>query len=239
MSGHSKWSTIKRKKEKTDVQKAKIFTKIVREITVCVRENGADPTSNTKLRDLIAKAKNNNLPNENIKRVIEKSSGGIDKNNYETIVYEGYGVNGVAIMVECLTDNRNRTASDVRHCFDKFGGNLGTKGCVSFIFESKGVIIVDNNNFSESKIMEDCMTYNCEDFTIFDDNIEIITSDKNLFFIKEKLEKIGYKVLSYEVEMIPTIKTSLNNQDDIETMEKLILNLENSDDVQNIYTNLD
>lgn len=239
MSGHSKWSTIKRKKEKTDVQKAKIFTKIVREITVCVRENGADPTSNTKLRDLIAKAKNSNLPNENIKRVIEKSSGGIDKNNYETIVYEGYGVNGVAIMVECLTDNRNRTASDVRHCFDKFGGNLGTKGCVSFIFESKGVIIVDNNNFSESKIMEDCMTYNCEDFTIFDDNIEIITSDKNLFFIKEKLEKIGYKVLSYEVEMIPTIKTSLNNQDDIETMEKLILNLENSDDVQNIYTNLD
>ena len=239
MSGHSKWSTIKRKKEKTDVQKAKIFTKIGREITVCVRENGADPTSNTKLRDLIAKAKSNNLPSENIKRIIEKSSGEMDKNSYESIIYEGYGVKGVAIMVECLTDNRNRTASDVRHCFDKFGGNLGTKGCVSFIFESKGVIIVENNTLDEAKIMEDFMSCNCEDFTIFDDNIEIITIDKDLFFIKEKLEYMGYSVLSYEIEMIPTTKTRLNDQDDIETMEKLILNLENSDDVQNIYTNLD
>ena len=155
MSGHSKWNNIKRKKEATDAAKGKIFTKIGREITVCVKESGPDPNNNAKLRDLIAKAKSNNVPNDNIERVIKKAAGGGDKNNYENMVYEGYGPNGVAVIVECLTDNKNRTAGDVRHYFDKFGGNLGTSGCVSFMFSKKGIVIVENNNIDEDVIMED------------------------------------------------------------------------------------
>ena len=152
MSGHSKWNNIKRKKEATDAAKGKIFTKIGREITVCVKEGGPDPNNNAKLRDLIAKAKSNNVPNDNIERVIKKAAGGGDKNNYETMVYEGYGPNGVALIVECLTDNKNRTAGDVRHYFDKFGGNLGTSGCVSFMFASKGIVIVENNGIDEDTL---------------------------------------------------------------------------------------
>ena len=159
MSGHSKWNNIKRKKEATDAAKGKIFTKIGREITVCVKEGGPDPNNNAKLRDLIAKAKSNNVPNDNIERVIKKAAGGGDKNNYETMVYEGYGPNGVALIVECLTDNKNRTAGDVRHYFDKFGGNLGTSGCVSFMFASKGIVIVENNGIDEDTLMEDAFEF--------------------------------------------------------------------------------
>ena len=144
MSGHSKWNNIKRKKEATDAAKAKIFTKIGREISVVVREGGPDPNNNSKLRDLIAKAKSQNVPNENIDRLIKKAAGGGDKNNYETMVYEGYGPNGVAVIVECLTDNKNRTAGNVRHFFDKYGGNLGATGCVSFLFSEKGVVILEH-----------------------------------------------------------------------------------------------
>ncbi|MEE1492378.1 MAG: YebC/PmpR family DNA-binding transcriptional regulator, partial [Massilioclostridium sp.] len=157
MSGHSKWNNIKRKKEKTDAQKAKIFTKIGREMAVVVREGGPDPNVNGKLRDLIAKAKANNVPNDNIDRIIKKAAGEGDKNNYESITYEGYGPNGVAVIVETLTDNRNRTASNIRHYFDKFGGNLGTSGCVSFLFNAKGVILIEGEDLDEEKVMDDCV----------------------------------------------------------------------------------
>lgn len=178
MSGHSKWSTIKRKKGKTDAERAKVFTKIGREMTVAVREGGPDPATNSKLRDLIAKAKSNNVPNENIDRVIKKAAGGQDKNDYETITYEGYGPSGVAVIVECLTDNRNRTASDVRHYFDKFGGNLGTPGCVSFLFSQKGIIVVEENIPDEEKVMEDIVEAGADDYKIEDGVLEI-TTDPN------------------------------------------------------------
>ena len=155
MSGHSKWTNIKRKKEKTDGQKAKVFTKVGREISVAVREGGGDPNSNGKLRDLIAKAKSLNVPNDNIQRIIKKAEGG-EKDNYEPITYEGYGPCGIAMMVETLTDNRNRTAANLRHYFDKFGGNLGNMGCVSFMFTQKGVIVLDGEGLDEEKTMEDC-----------------------------------------------------------------------------------
>ena len=173
MSGHSKWENIKRKKGATDAARAKIFTKIGREIAVCVKEGGPDPAGNAKLRDLIQKAKSNNVPNDNIERCIKKAAGDGDKNNYESMVYEGYGPSGVAVIVECLTDNKNRTAGDVRHFFDKFGGNLGTTGCVSFMFTDKGEIVVENNGADEDKIMEDCFEAGADDFNIDDDVIKI------------------------------------------------------------------
>ena len=175
MSGHSKWSTIKRKKEKTDSQRAKVFTKIGREISVAVKEGGPDPAVNGKLRDLISKAKANNVPNDNIDRIIKKASSEGDKNDYETIFYEGYGPCGVAVIVEALTDNRNRTAGDLRHYFDKFGGNLGQNGCVSFMFEQKGLIVIENTGIDEEKIMEDCMEAGAADFKYEEDSIEIFT----------------------------------------------------------------
>ena len=173
MSGHSKWNNIKRKKEATDAVKGKIFTKIGREITVCVKESGGDPASNSKLRDLIAKAKSNNVPNDNIERVIKKAMGDGDKNNYETMIYEGYGPSGVAVIVVCLTDIKISTAGDVRHYFDKFGGNLGTSGCVSFMFSTKGIVIIENNGLDEDTVMEDCFEYGADDLSVEDDTIEI------------------------------------------------------------------
>ena len=202
MSGHSKWNNIKRKKEATDAAKGKIFTKIGREIMVCVKESGPDPNSNSKLRDLIAKAKANNVPNDNIDRVIKKAAGGDDKNSYESMVYEGYGPNGVAVIVECLTDNKNRTAGDVRHYFDKFGGNLGTSGCVSFMFSQKGVVILENTGLDEDTVMEDCMDCGGDDFSFDEDTVEITCAPSDLHALREGLTAKGYKVLSAEVEQI-------------------------------------
>ena len=173
MAGHTKWNNIKPKKQATDAAKGKIFTKIGREITVCVKEGGADPASNAKLRDLIAKAKSNNVPNDNIERVIKKAAGEGDKNNYETIIYEGYGPNGVAVIVDCLTDNKNRTAGDIRHYFDKFGGNLGTSGCVSFLFSQKGIVLIENTGLDEDTVMEDCFEFDADDLSVEDDLIEV------------------------------------------------------------------
>ena len=196
MSGHSKWNNIKRKKEKTDAQKGKIFTKIGREMAVAVREGGPDPMNNGKLRDLIAKAKANNVPNDNIDRIIKKAAGEGDKNTYVDMVYEGYGPSGVAVIVEALTDNKNRTAGDLRHYFDKCGGNLGQTGCVSFLFNDKGVIVIDNEDgkYTEDQIMEDCMEAGAEDFEFGDGVIEIsATSDPNEFrAVREALEAKGY-----------------------------------------------
>lgn len=239
MSGHSKWENIKRKKGATDAARAKIFTKIGREIAVCVKEGGPDPAGNAKLRDLISKAKANNVPNDNIERVIKKAAGDGDKNNYEPMVYEGYGPSGVAVIVECLTDNKNRTAGDVRHYFDKFGGNLGTSGCVSFMFSDKGEVIVENNGADEDKIMEDCFEAGADDFNIDEDVIQIACGPNDVSAVREALEGMGYNVLSAEALKVPSNYTTLTDEDAIKKMNLLLENLEDNDDVQNVYHNWD
>ncbi|MGN0676168.1 MAG: YebC/PmpR family DNA-binding transcriptional regulator [Ruminococcus sp.] len=239
MSGHSKWNNIKRKKEATDAVKGKIFTKIGREITVCVKEGGADPNNNSKLRDLIAKAKANNVPNDNIERVIKKASGDGEKNNYETMIYEGYGPSGVAVIVECLTDNKNRTAGEVRHYFDKFGGNLGTSGCVSFMFSKKGFIILENTGLDEDTVMEDCFEFGADDLSVNDETVEIECTPENLHALREGLASKGYKIISAEAEQIPATYTTLESEEDIKKMNLLLEHLEDNDDVQNVYHNWD
>lgn len=239
MSGHSKWANIKRKKEATDGARAKVFTKIGREITVCVKEGGGDPNNNAKLRDLIIKAKANNVPNDNIDRVIKKAAGGGDKNNYEANVYEGYGPCGVAVIVETLTDNKNRTAGDIRHYFDKFGGNLGTTGCVSFMFSSKGIIVVDAEGIDEDKLMEDIFEVGGSDFDLDDGTAEIETEPNDLSAVRDGLTKLGYKVISAEVEQIPATYTTLEDEEAIRHMNLLLEHLEDNDDVQNVYHNWD
>ncbi|MGN0551894.1 MAG: YebC/PmpR family DNA-binding transcriptional regulator [Oscillospiraceae bacterium] len=239
MSGHSKWNNIKRKKEATDGARAKIFTKIGREITVCVKEGGGDPNSNSKLRELIAKAKANNVPNDNIERVIKKAAGGGDKTNYESNVYEGYGPNGVAVIVETLTDNKNRTAGDIRHYFDKFGGNLGTTGCVSFMFSSKGIIVADGTGLDEDKVMEDVFDLGASDFSMEDDTIEIETEPNDLPAVRDGLVEKGYKLISADVEMVPATYTTLTDEESIRKMNLLLETLEDNDDVQKVYHNWD
>ncbi|MBO5930198.1 MAG: YebC/PmpR family DNA-binding transcriptional regulator, partial [Clostridia bacterium] len=194
MSGHSKWANIKHKKEKSDAKKGKIFTKLGREITVIVKSGGPDPESNSKLRDAIAKAKANNMPNDNIERCIKKASGELGADNYEEITYEGYGPNGVAVIVETLTDNRNRTAGDLRHYFDKFGGNLGQNGCVAFMFDKKGVLIIDNTEeeLDEDAVMMDALDAGAEDFTANEDCFEVLTSTENFSAVRDALEEKGY-----------------------------------------------
>lgn len=238
MSGHSKWNNIKRKKEATDAVKAKIFTKIGREITVCVKEGGPDPNNNSKLRDLIAKAKANNVPNDNIDRVIKKAAGGEDKNNYETMIYEGYGPNGVAVIVECLTDNKNRTAGDVRHYFDKYGGNLGTQGCVSYMFTDKGLIVISNEEgeYDEDEVMEASLEAGAADFVADGDIFEIYTEVSDLQAVKEALEG-KYTITSAEIDKVPSAYITLDNADDIQNMENLLEILDDDDDVQNVYHN--
>ncbi|MDD7517750.1 YebC/PmpR family DNA-binding transcriptional regulator [Ruminococcus flavefaciens] len=237
MSGHSKWNNIKRKKEATDAAKGKIFTKIGREIAVVVKEGGADPNNNAKLRDLIAKAKANNVPNDNIDRIIKKAAGDGDKNNYENITYEGYGPNGVAVIVECLTDNRNRTAGEVRHYFDKFGGNLGTIGCVSFMFSTKGIVVLENTGLDEDAVMEDVFELGGDDLDVGEEAIEIECAPDKVHALREGLAGKGYNVLSAEVEQIPSTYTTLTDEDHIKKMNLLLEHLEENDDVQNVYHN--
>lgn len=239
MSGHSKWNNIKRKKEAADGAKAKVFTRIGREITVAVKEGGPDPASNSKLRDLISKAKANNVPNYNIDRVIKKAAGDNDKNNYETMVYEGYGPGGVAVIVECLTDNKNRTAGDVRHYFDKFGGNMGTTGCVSFMFTRKGVIVLENDNCDEDKLMEDCFEAGAGDFNVDEDAIEVTTDPNDVYNIAEILRGMGYTVVSAEDTMVPSTYTTLTDETQIKHMNLLLEALDDNDDVQEVYHNWD
>ncbi len=239
MSGHSKWNNIKRKKEAADGAKAKIFTRIGREITVCVKEGGPDPASNSKLRDLISKAKANNVPNDNIDRVIKKAAGDNDKNSYETMVYEGYGPGGVAVIVECLTDNKNRTAGDVRHYFDKFGGNMGTTGCVSFMFTRKGIIILENEGVDEDKLMEDCFEAGATDFNVDEEVIEVTTEPNDVYKIADELKNMGYTVASAEDTMIPSTYTTLTDETHLRYMNLLLENLDDNDDVQQVYHNWD
>ncbi len=239
MSGHSKWNNIKNKKEKTDAQKGKIFTKIGKEIAICVREGGGDPASNGKLRDLIAKAKANNVPNDNIDRAIKKAMGA-EAIQYEEIIYEGYGPSGVAVIVETATDSRNRTASEVRHSFDKYGGNMGSTGCVSYMFDDKGVIILlreDNEDADEDALMEAALEAGAEDFASDEDSFEITTEVDDLTAVREALEAQGYKIESAEEDKIPQSYVTLTDENDIKNMTTLLEKLEDNDDVQNVYHN--
>lgn len=241
MSGHSKWSTIKRKKGEKDGARAKIFTKISREIIVAVREHGGDPNNNSKLAALIQKAKSNNIPNDNIDRLIKKAAGGDEKTDYENCVYEGYGPNGVAVIVDCLTDNRNRTAGEIRHYFDKFGGNMGTTGCVSFMFNLKGIIVLDNEDgdIDEDKAMEDILEAGGDDFSFEEGCVEITTEPNAVGDVAAELSKMGYKVVSAEAEQVPTTYTQLTDEDHIKKMELMLEAFEDNDDVQNVWHNWD
>ena len=238
MSGHSKWANIKHKKEKTDAQKAKVFTKIGKEMAVAVKAGGGDPNSNSKLRDLIQKAKANNVPNDNIERIIKKAMGSTGE-DYEEITYEGYGPGGVAVIVETTTDNRNRTAGNVRSYFNKYHGNMGTSGCVSFLFEDKGVIIVNNEdgNIDEDKLMETALESGAEDFSAGDGVFEIYTVVDDLYAVKEALEAAGYPIMSAEKDKIPSTTVELTAEDDLKFMGLLVEMLEEDDDVMNVYHN--
>jgi len=240
MSGHSKWANIKRKKEKTDAQKGKIFTKLGREIAIAVKQGGPDPAANSRLSDVIAKARAANVPNENIQRSIKKAIGDIESTNYEEIVYEGYGPGGVAVIVEAATDNRNRTAGDIRHYFDKFKGNLGTTGCVSFMFDKKGVILIEKTDkIDEDTIMMEALEAGAEDFNVEEEYYEIITDPFEFSKVRQELENKGYEFVEAGVQMIPQTYTKLTDPEQIKYMEKLIESLEDLDDVQNVWHNWD
>ena len=240
MSGHSKWANIKHKKEKTDAQKAKVFTKIGKEITIAVKEGGGDPNSNAKLRDLIAKAKSNNVPNDDIERTIKKAMGGTGE-NYEEVVYEGYGPAGVAVIVEATTDNRNRTAGNVRSYFSKYHGNMGQTGCVSFLFEDKGVIVItdEDGKIDEDSLMETALDAGAEDFSGEDGVFEIYTVPEDVYAIADALKAAGYELASAEKTKVPSTTVELTSDDDIKFMGLLIEKLEEDDDVMEVYHNCD
>ena len=236
MSGHSKWSTIKRKKGANDAQRAKIFTKIAREIIVAVKAGGSDPDNNSSLKDAIAKARSNNMPNDNINRTIKKAAGDNDTANYESITYEGYGPAGVAVIVNALTDNRNRTAADVRHAFDKNGGNMGQTGCVSFMFDRKGVIVIEGEDLDEEAVTMDALEAGAEDLDIDGDIIEITTDPNEMGTVRDALAE-KYTIASAEVSMVPQTMTALTDEAQITSMTKLLDMLEDNDDVQDVYHN--
>lgn len=236
MSGHSKWKNIMHKKEKTDAQRAKIFTKIGKEIAIAVKAGGPDPVSNSKLKDLIAKAKSNNVPNDNIDRIIKKAASD-DSENYEEISYEGYGPSGVAVIVEATTDNRNRTSADLRHYFDKFGGNLGTTGCVSFMFESKGVIVIEAAKASEDAVMEAALNAGALDFVVEEDAYEIYTDPADLDAVKDELAGAGFEYISAEIEKVPSTYVTLSDEEDITKMGRLLEMLDDNEDVINVWHN--
>ena len=236
MSGHSKWATIKRKKGAIDAKRGKIFTKIGRELMVAVKEGGPDPDSNSKLRDVIAKAKANNMPNDNIQRSIKKASGEGSTSEYFEMIYEGYGPCGIAVMVETLTDNKNRTAGDLRHYFDKNGGNLGQNGCVGFMFDRKGMIVIEKaDGIDEDTLMMEALEAGADDFNVEDDCFEIMTSPESFSEVRDKLDAAGYNFVQAEINYIPQTTTTIENEDDIKKMERLIDMLEENDDVQNVY----
>ena len=238
MSGHSKWHNIQKTKGAADAKRSQIFTKIAREMIVAVKTGGSgDPNNNSRLATVIAKAKAANMPNDNIKRTIDKALGSGNTDSYENVVYEGYGPCGVAVIVEALTDNRNRTAPFVRHIFDKYGGNLGATGCVSWSFDQKGVIVIEREDLDEETVMMDALDAGADDMTADEDCFEITTSPDAFGDVLAKLEEKGYVFASAEVEMVPQNYVKLENEDDIKNMEKLIDFLEENDDVQNVYHN--
>jgi len=238
MSGHSKWANIKNKKEKTDSQRGKIFTKIGREIAIAVKEGGPDPINNSKLRDVIAKAKANNLPNDNISRSIKKAAGEGASVNYEEIVYEGYGPGNMAIIVEVVTDNRNRTAAEMRHIFDKSGGNLGNSGCVGWMFDKKGVIVIERTALmDEDEVMMQSLEAGAADFVAQDDAFEIYTDPVEFSKVRETLESAGYEFISAEVQMIPQNTVNILDAETVEKVERFLERLDDNDDVQEFFHN--
>jgi YebC/PmpR family DNA-binding regulatory protein len=238
MSGHSKWSTIKRKKGANDAARAKIFTKIGRELAVAVKNGGPDPSVNTRLKDVIAKAKQNNVPNDNIERMLKKAAGDNGGADYEEIIYEGYGPSGVAVIVEALTDNRNRTAGEVRHYFDKAGGNMGTSGSVTFMFSREGVILIEKEDTDEDALMMDALDAGATDFITDDEDVfEIRTEANDVGAIREDLEAKGYTIVSSDPAYIPSTYTRLENPDDMMKMSRMIDMFEENDDVQAIWHN--
>ena len=241
MSGHSKFANIKHKKEKNDAAKGKVFTMLGREIAVAVKAGGADPNSNGKLREFVAKCKANNMPNDTIERSIKKAAGGGEGVTYESVTYEGYGPNGVAVIVEALTDNRNRAAANVRSAFTKGGGNMGTSGCVSFMFDQKGLIIVDKEEveMDEDELMMTAIDAGAEDFAVEEDCYEITTAPDDFEAVREALEAAGIPMASAEITMVPQTYTVLNNEEDIKKMTKLLDILDDDDDVKNVYHNWD
>ena len=240
MSGHSKWHNIQAKKGKADAQRGAVFTKIGREIAIAVREGGANPESNGKLRDIIAKAKANNMPNDNIQRSIKKASGELSNVVYEEITYEGYAPGGVAVIVDCISDNRNRTASDVRHCFAKYGGNLGTTGSVGFMFDERGVLVVEREPGSdEDEMMMTALDAGAEDVKVEEDVYEILTAPNDFSTVRENLEKQGFTFLSAEVQKIPQNTVAVTDPDTVLKIQKMLDLLEENDDVQNVFHNAD
>jgi len=238
MSGHSKWHNIAKRKGANDAKKAKIFTKIGREMAIAIKEGGsANPDFNSRLRDAIAKAKANNMPNDNIKRTLDKYSGANGQVTYEANDYEGYGVGGVAVVVETLTDNKKRTVADVRHLFDKYGAGLGAAGCVSWQFDKKGVIIMERGEYDEDTVMMQALEAGAEDFQADDDTFEIYTEPNEFSQVREALEALGYSFVEAGVERVPQNYITLENEDDMSKMRKLLDNLEDNDDVQAVYHN--
>ncbi len=240
MSGHSKWHNIQAKKGKADAQRGAVFTKIGREIAIAVREGGANPESNGKLRDIIAKAKANNMPNDNIQRSIKKASGELSNVIYEEITYEGYAPGGVAIIVDTISDNRNRTASDIRHCFAKYGGNMGTTGSVGFMFDTRGVLVVEKQpGMDEDEMMMMALDAGAEDVKDEEDVFEILTDPNEFSRVREALEKQGLTFLSAEVQKIPQNTVTVTDPETVEKIQKMLDLLEESDDVQNVFHNAD
>ena len=238
MSGHSKWANIKHRKGKADAVRGKVFTKIGREIAIAVREGGADPDANGKLRDVIAKAKSNNMPNENISRSIKKAAGELGTINYEEILYEGYAAGGMAVLVECLTDNRNRTASDVRHYFDRFGGNLGAAGSVAWMFDKRGLIVIERTpKMDEDEMMMAALDAGASDFAAVEDAFEVYTEPYDFSAVREALEKKGCAFLSAELTRVPQNTMAITDAAVIDKIEKLLDALDDMDDVQNVYHN--
>lgn len=238
MSGHSKWHNIQAKKGKTDAARGKIFTKIGREIAIAVREGGANPESNSKLKDIIAKAKANNMPNDNIQRSIKKAAGEGSNATYEEITYEGYAPGGVAIIAQIVTDNRNRTSSDVRHIFDKNGGSLGTPGSVSYMFDNKGVIVIEREpGMDEDEIMMTALDAGAEDVKVDEDAFEIITAPNDFSSVREKLESAGFAFLSADKQMIPQNTVAISDPDTLAKVQRLLDMLEDNDDVSEVYHN--
>ena len=242
MSGHSKWHNIQKTKGAADAKRSQIFTKIAREMIVAVKTGGSgDPANNSRLATVIAKAKAANMPNDNIKRTIDKALGSGNADNFESVVYEGYGPNGVAVIVEVLTDNRNRAAANVRNAFTKGGGNMGNSGCVSFMFDEKGLIVIDREEveMDEEELMMVALDAGAEDFAAEEDSFEITTVPDDFSAVREALEAAGIPMASAEVTMIPQTYSELTNEEDVKKMNKLLDLLDDDDDVQNVYHNWD
>ncbi len=241
MSGHSKFANIKHKKEKNDAAKGKIFTIIGREIAVAVKEGGSDPANNSRLRDIIAKAKANNMPNDTIERGIKKAAGELGAVNYEYVTYEGYGPNGIAIIVDALTDNKNRTASNVRNAFTKGSGSIGTQGCVSYMFDQKGQIIIDKEEceLEADDLMMMALDAGAEDFSEEEDSFEILTSPDDFSTVRQALEEQGVPMASAEVTMIPQTYVALTDETALKQLNRTLDLLDEDDDVQAVYTNLE